>query len=186
MSPEKIRVCSRALCCSHSLGNPSTKLSVKGKTSTLEKMLNFQFGFDFVNTNVLASTLCLALFHTRGQSPPYLLQGDKCREVSAASASFMSCASCIPSASAYCTCTSSPSCISSPSCAACHSCLAFGPCSSSVLHPLPNGAAHTGTTQDTVPCSCERLSGDWLELISRNYSPGEVTAASHMLWGCSS
>lgn len=56
-SPEQIRVCSRALCCSHSLGNPSTKLSVKGKISTLEKLLNFQSGFDFVNTNVLASTL---------------------------------------------------------------------------------------------------------------------------------
>lgn len=57
-SPEQIRVCSRALCCSHSLGNPSTKLSVKGKASTLGKLLNFQFGFNFVTTNEM---FCLQL-----------------------------------------------------------------------------------------------------------------------------
>lgn len=126
MSPEQIRVCSRALCCSHSPGNPSTKLSVKAKTNTLDKLLNFPFGFDFVNTKVLPSNLCLALFHTREQSPQCLLQTSWC-SFSLLHLLHHLCLYLFHLHSSF-SCMSCASCIFSPSCVASHCCLAFCPC----------------------------------------------------------
>lgn len=76
VSPEQIRVCSRALCRSLGtlLGNPSTKLSVKGKTSILEKLLNFQFGLDFVNTRLAFNFLFCIISH-KGRVPHIYCRG---------------------------------------------------------------------------------------------------------------